>query len=115
MSTAKGTSFVTSTLPLIRQYYERADRSALHGALDIGDVLLPGEDRFICEMKNEKTLKFSEWLKEAETEAANYAAKWGIDRTPAGVVVAKRRGVTDPAKQYAVMTFGDFLWLVNAS
>lgn len=109
---AKGTAFVSSLLPELRRYYPRADHSALHGAQDIGDVVLD-EDRFVLEMKNQKTLAFSEWLKEAEVEAANYATKWSLPSTPAGVVVAKRRGITDPTRQYALMTFGDFLRLVN--
>lgn len=110
---AKGTAFVSSLLPTLRQYYPRADHSALHGAQDIGDVVLGEEDRFVLEMKCRNTLAFSEWLKEAEVEAANYATKWSLGHTPAGVVVAKRRGITDPARQYALMTFGDFLRLVN--
>lgn len=109
----KGTYFVTSLLPELRRYYPRADAAALHGALDIGDVVLPDEDRFILEMKNRKELDLSTWLREAKVEAENFRAKWELDDQPAAVVVHKRRGTTDPKAQYVTLLLGDFLWLVN--
>lgn len=110
----KGTSFETSLLPLLKQYYPSASRAPLRGTKDEGDFILDGAP-FVLEAKNHKEMKLAEWLREAEAEALNAAVARGSvpGEFPVGVVVAKRRGVTDPAEQYAVLTLGDFLHLVN--
>lgn len=104
---AKGTSFETSVLPLFRLYYPQATRAPLVGKNDVGDLNLPTEWRYICELKNHARLDLAGWLKEAQREAANKGP--GV----AGVVVHKRRGTTNPAEQYVTLTLGDFLYLVN--
>lgn len=105
-SKAKGTTFESSLLPYIRNYYPDAERRILAGALDKGDFLLPGEKRFIIEAKNCKTMSLSEWMREAEREAKNADV-------PYGIVVHKRKGKTDPAEQWVTMTLRTFLQLVN--
>ncbi len=115
---AIGTSYETSLLPALREYYPDASRAPLHGSKDTGDFILPGERRLIIEAKNHKQMKLSEWVKEAEEEAYNAWEAWakytGV-RTPApvGVVVHKRRGTTDPYEQYATLTLGGLLRLVH--
>lgn len=71
--------------------------------MDKGDLWV-ADSRFILEAKREASYagKLSGYLKEAENEAAN-AGK------PFGVVIHKRSGTTDPARQYVCMTFGTFL------
>jgi hypothetical protein len=48
----------------------------------------------------------AEWLKEAEDERVN-------DRAIAGVVVAKRRGITDPGSQVVFMTLRDLVAIIR--
>lgn len=103
---ALGTSFETSLIPLLDQYYPGAERRALHGKLDRGDFVLPGESRFILEAKNVRKMDLAGWLKEAHDEAFNAGVR-------AGVVVAKKRGTTNPLDQYAILDLGDLLWLAN--
>jgi hypothetical protein len=79
---------------------DNIDRRTLTGRNDRGDITgihtIFGA-RVVIECKDVATLNFSGWLREAATEAAN-------DDAPYGIVIAKRRGITDPAEQYAVMT-----------
>lgn len=103
----KGTSFETSLLPALRLYYPGAERRALQGKHDKGDFILPGA-KYALEAKNCKEMKLSEWLKEAEVEAKNLGV-------PYGVVVHKKRGTTDPRKQYVTMDLGTFLDLISGS
>jgi hypothetical protein len=81
---------------------DRIDRRVKSGANDRGDIAgvrtMFGA-RVCLEVKNVATLNFSGWLREAATEAAN-------DDAPYGIVIAKRRGLSDPGEQYAVMTLG---------
>lgn len=89
---------------------DRIDRRAKTGAQDRGDIgglrTLLG-DRIAVECKDYGGVyHVSEWLREAETERGN-------DDAALGVVVAKRRGVTDPAQQVVFMTLEAFSRLVG--
>jgi hypothetical protein len=86
-----------------------ADRRVKTGAKDTGDVggVHVHDRRLAIEVKNYGgKLEPSTWLKEAQIEAAN-------DQAAAGLVVAKRRGTTDPGKQYVLMELADLLFLIN--
>lgn len=74
-----------------------AKRIVLHGNKDVGDIDI-GE--FNLEAKNCNTLSLAAWVHEAQVESAN-AGK------PV-VVVAKRKGITDPGQSYVVMTLENF-------
>jgi hypothetical protein len=83
---------------------DRIERRARNGAKDRGDIggvrTALGE-RVVIECKDYGgQIKAAEWVAEAHLEAAN-------DDAPVGVVVAKRRGTTNPADQWVVMTLGD--------
>ena len=91
---AKGTAFETSIVRYLQQWWPYAERRALHGGADQGDIT--GTPGIVWECKNHNTLKLSEWLRETETERENARAK-------VGVLIAKRRGVADPGEQYAVV------------
>lgn len=104
-SKQKGTSFETLLLPELRAYYPGAERRALSGNLDKGDFILPGA-QFALEAKNVKTMSLGTWVDEAEVEARNLSVRYGV-------VAHKRRGTTDPARQFATMSLGAFLALVN--
>lgn len=91
---------------------DRIDRRVRAGAKDRGDVggvrLSPalGFGRVVVECKNTARLDLAGWVTEAETERGN-------DDAVASVVIAKRRGVTDPLEQYVVMTVRDLLALMT--
>lgn len=113
-SKARGTNYESSLLPLLRKYYPYAERRAQQGALDMGDFNLgTTEQRYILEAKCCAKQDLPKWIGEAKREAQHYTDS-AYRRPPAvGVVVAKRRGKTDPAEQWVHMTLGDFLHLVN--
>jgi hypothetical protein len=104
-SKSKGTAFETSLIPELSYWYPGTERRALQGANDKGDFNMPGAP-FIVEAKNVQSMSLGAWVEEANREAANA----GLDF---GVVVHKRRGVTDPAKQFCTIELGKLLALVN--
>lgn len=76
-SKAKGTAAETATVLALRELgFPHAERRALAGALDLGDITgTPG----ICwEVKDARTWKAAEWLSETETERINARADYGI-------------------------------------
>lgn len=87
----------------------RIDRRVKHGTKDRGDVAglrtVRGAD-VVMEIKNHARMELSQWLKEAEVEAGNADA-------PFGVVCHKRKGVGDPAEQYVTMSLAAFAWLLE--
>ena len=84
---------------------DRIERRARTGAQDRGDITgvrTPLGDRVVIECKDYGgRVLTSQWLREAAVEAGN-------DDAPIGVVVAKRRGVGDPAEQVVLMTVETF-------
>jgi hypothetical protein len=87
---------------------DRIERRAKTGAKDRGDVggVRHMGQRLVIECKDYGgRLLPGEWLAEAETERMN-------DGALAGLVVAKRRGETDPAAQYVLLSLGDFAALL---
>ena len=102
---AKGTAFETLIVRYLQEHgFPHAERRALAGTNDLGDIT--GTLGVVWECKNHKTLSFSEWLVEAETERANANADLGV-------VIAKRRGKGDAAEQYAVMTVAALVELLK--
>jgi hypothetical protein len=87
----------------------RIDRKVKSGAFDKGDIanVRLGEHRIVIECKDRGGQFYaSEWVAEAETERFN-------DGALAGIVVAKRKGVTDPMQQYVVMTVSELVALLR--
>lgn len=104
---AAGTRFETSIAAYLAIYVDdRIERRAKTGARDRGDlsgVRAPSGGRVVVEAKDYGgRLQPGSWIGEAETERGN-------DDALAGVVVAKRRGVTDPGAQYVLMTVRDLV------
>lgn len=89
---------------------DRVERRAKNGAKDRGDIAgvrTIGGGRVVLECKDYGgQLKPGPWLAEAEIER-------GHDDAIAGVVVAKRRGVTDPGAQIVLMTVRDLAALIT--
>ncbi|MEQ4566207.1 hypothetical protein [Paenarthrobacter sp. CAP02] len=88
------------------------DRMPKYGAHDRGDVLNVetfNEQPVAIEAKDYGgRLEAGSWLKEAETERLNLGAV-------AGVVIAKRRGVTDPGRQIVLMEVDDLVALLTGA
>ena len=89
---------------------DRIERRRQSGANDRGDVTgvrtIAGA-RTVIELKDYGgTVHVADWLRQAEVEAAN-------DDAPIGVVVFKRRGITDPAAQAVLMTTETFARLLE--
>lgn len=103
-SKQKGTSFETSLLPALRYVWPLVERRAQQGANDKGDFYLPGSDLITLEAKNVAKSNIPGWLAEAKQESVNAG-------TRCAAVIAKRRGVTDPFRQYVHMELGDLLVL----
>lgn len=89
---------------------DRIERRVRNGNKDRGDIsgvrTMLGE-RLVLESKDYGGVyHVSEWLREAEIERGN-------DDAAVGVVVAKRRGVTDPGQQVVFMTLESFARLLG--
>lgn len=86
---------------------DRIDRMVRRGANDAGDIAgIRAHGRPVAvECKNVTRLSLPEWVKEARKEASNSSAL-------AGVVVSKRHGVGDPARQWVHMEARDFVALI---
>lgn len=89
---------------------DRVDRRVKTGQNDKGDIAAlrtRDNDRVVVECKDYAgRLEAATWVKEAETERVN-------DDALVGVVVAKRRGVSDPGQQYVLMTVNDLVALLT--
>lgn len=89
---------------------DRIDRRVKTGATDKGDIANVRDThnrRIVIECKNYGgQLKPAEWIREAQQEAQN-------DNAHIGLVIAKRRGTTDPAKQWVISTVEDLTKLLQ--
>lgn len=87
----------------------RIDRRVKTGNKDRGDIggLRCWGEPLVIECKDYGgRLMPGPWLGEAQLEAGNADAA-------AGIVTAKRRGVTAPARQYVLMEVQDLAWLLT--
>lgn len=84
------------------------DRAVKRGSSDIGDIanVKINGHRIALEAKDCAKLDLPAWTREAKVEAKNYGALVGL-------VVHKRRGTTDPAKQWVSMTVSELVSLIN--
>ena len=105
-SKAKGTAAETAVVGYLqRRGWVHAERRALAGNLDKGDIA--GVTGVCLEVKSCKTIDLAGWLAEALVEQRNAGAH-------VGAVVVKKRGTTDPADWYAVLTFRQLCDLLAA-
>lgn len=87
----------------------RIDRKVKTGPKDKGDIanVRLGEHRIVVETKDRGGRFYgSEWVAEAEAERVN-------DNALAGIVIAKRKGVTDPMQQWCLMTVSELVALIR--
>ena len=104
-SKAKGTRFESDVVEFLQANgYPHAERRALAGNVDKGDITGIGPD-WVIECKSVATIKLAEFVDEAEAERVNAGAKYGV-------AVVKRRG-KNVAKAYAVMDLDKFVELMR--
>lgn len=87
----------------------RIDRKVKTGSKDKGDIanVRHGDHKIVIECKDRGGQFYAaEWVAEAEAERVN-------DEALAGIVIAKRKGVTDPMQQYVVCTVGELVALLR--
>lgn len=104
----KGTAAETDVNNYVNESGTYAHRNALSGSLDKGDItipLLPGN--IIVEVKNEKKMTLSEYVDEANVEAENAKALFGV-------AWHKRRGKVSPANWYVTMDGKTFMKIIEA-
>jgi len=90
---------------------DRIDRKVKTGALDKGDIanLRAHGQKVTVECKDYGgQIKAAEWAAEGAVEREN-------DKGLAWVVVAKRRGTTDPLRQWVLMEMGELIALINGN
>ena len=90
---------------------DRIERRSKGGNKDRGDIsgLRHMGERVVIECKDHGgQIKAAEWITEAHTEAGN-------DSAVAGIVIAKRRGTTDPGSQWVLMTVNDLVGILTGT
>ena len=75
-SKQKGTLAETAVADYLRQTFPAVERRALQGKFDMGDIA--GVPNCVVEVKNQRSYKIHEWMKETETERINAKADLGI-------------------------------------
>jgi hypothetical protein len=93
---------------------DRIERRARTGGKDRGDIAgvrLAGR-RLTIECKNVARLNLPGWITEAQTEADNDSTP---TNTAIGIVIHKRRGTQNPARQYVTMTVAELTTIIKAA
>lgn len=87
---------------------DRIERRVLGGSKDRGDLsgIRHRGHRITAECKNTTRTNLAGWIKEAHLEAGN-------DDAAAGIVIFKRHGVADPARQWCLMTVEDLAFFLT--
>lgn len=75
-SKQKGTMAETAVAEYLRQFWPLVERRTLGGQFDKGDIA--GVPNTVVEVKNQRSYKIPEWLKETAIETKNAEAKRGI-------------------------------------
>lgn len=105
-----GTRHETTVAAYLAEHIDpRIERRARTGAKDRGDIagLHTYTNRVVVECKDYGgQIKAGPWLAEAEIERGN-------DDAEAAIVVAKRRGISDPGEQIVLMTLRDLVAIMT--
>lgn len=105
----KGTSFESSLVPFLRAVWSNADRLPAAGVKDKGDIGGYGMP-FNLECKNYSNYggKLAGWLDETKREE--------VHAEKPVFLCHKRRGTTNPRKQFVTMELGDLIdWTISAT
>lgn len=102
---ARGTRWESAVVAfLVEHGWPHAERRALHGTNDLGDVVgIPG---VVIEAKSQARHSLAEWLTEAEVERDRAGAR-------IGVAWFKKRGATSPGRGYVLMSGETFVELLR--
>lgn len=104
-SKQKGTAAETAVVRYLQEHgFPYAERRALHGNLDKGDIT--GCGPIVFEVKDHAKITIPAWLKELEEEVTNAKAE-------AGAVVAKKRGTLKVGEWYAIMPVSALIKLLK--
>lgn len=89
---------------------DRIDRRVKMGSNDRGDIAGVRHlgERVVIEVKNTSRINLAGWAAEAEVERGN-------DDALAGIVVHKRHGVGDPARQWVTMELSELAALLTGN
>lgn len=101
---AKGSAYERSIVTFLRERGFAVDRTRAGWVDDRGDVhgiSHPNLGPFTVECKNHRTMALAGWMEELAREVAANCGSLGA-------VVHKRKGVADPADQYATLP----LWML---
>lgn len=106
-----GSSFERSIADCLDEHLpEPVDRLVKTGAKDRGDIGgVTAQDRKVaieCKDYAGQIKNLPQTLREVEAEKVHYDA-------PLGVAIYKRRGTTDPLKQYVIMEVGEFIDFIS--
>lgn len=114
-SKIKGTAYETETVNRLRERGHEAERIALAGGDDEGDVhvyIKHGSNivsRAIIECKNVKQINLSAFVDQAITERDTYCKKRGLDPSEVDAVAFVKRRNHGWEKGYAVTTVDQWL------
>ena len=107
-SKQKGTLAETAVADYLKQTFSAVERRTLSGANDKGDIA--GVPNCVVEVKNQRTYKIHEWMKETETERINAEADLGIL-----VIKPNRVGVSKVNQWWAVVSLETITKLIEDS
>lgn len=106
-----GTRFETLVATYLAMHVDdRIERRRLTGSRDRGDLAgwrFAGL-RIVAELKDHAQLSVGPWLNEAEVERRN-------DDADVALVIAKRRGISDPGDQIVLLTLRDLVALTTGT
>jgi hypothetical protein len=105
-SKKKGTLAETAVADYLRQTFPAVERRALQGKFDTGDIA--GVPNCVVEVKNQRSYKIHEWMKETETERVNAAANLGVL-----VIKPNGVGVSNVDKWWAVVSLETITRLIE--
>lgn len=103
-SKQKGTNAETAVVNYLKPTWKKAERRALNGSQDKGDIA--GVPNVCIEVKNHKSMKLSEWVRQLEVEIEN-------SKSTTGAVIHKKNGTTDVGKWYATMPVHIYVQLLK--
>ena len=95
-SKQKGTLAETAVADYFRQTFPAVERRALSGSNDKGDIA--NVPNAVIEIKNQKSYKIPEWIKETEQERINAGSPYGVL-----VIKPNKVGITKIDQWWAVM------------
>lgn len=102
----KGTLAETAVAEYLKGTWDTVERRSLSGKNDKGDIA--GIPKIVIEVKNQKSYKFSEWLKETKVEKENAEADYGVL-----VVKPNGVGVSSVSKWWTVLPLEDLISLLK--